>query len=660
ERLGAGLSVLLEAVAEDPTRALEDYPLVSSAERRQVLAWSRAEEGQAAAGFRGVGARFREQADRRGDHTAVVCGGKTASYRELAAATSAVARLLRARGVGPETVVGIFLDRSIEQVSAILGVLEVGGTYLPLDPNDPHERTARVLELAGVRWILSRQGLAEVLPPSHGELLCLDQEAEPEPPSDGAADITRDAVAAESLAYLMFTSGSTGEPKGVMIRQASLDNYLACLPGALGIGRDDIYLHTASFTFSSSVRHLLVPLTQGATVVVATAEERHDPRRLLGLLGDLGITVMDTVPAFWRSCIEARVGSDSDAQALRLSLATGAPLPEETPREWCHGRQRPPRFFNMYGQTETTGMVAIHPWAGDSETADGQAESESGKVLVPLGRPVPGGAIYVLDRHSRPVGAGSIGEIHVAGAAPARGYLGQPGLTAEHFLPDPFGSRSGSRLFRTGDLAFFDAEGLLHFAGRVDHQVQIRGFRVEPGEVEAILARHPDVERCAVRAFGQGTGDAELAAFVVLADEADGDFASLRRFLEKQLPIYMLPRRFVGLDELPLTPTGKVEYRSLPEPERGSHRPYVAPSTALERELAELWVEVLEVERVGVEDDFFDLGGHSMRGILIMSRVQERYGVEIPPYRLFEARTVKELAVLVEEHQLAAASSEDL
>jgi amino acid adenylation domain-containing protein len=645
-RMAERLSTLLAAAVLAPDRFPEDLDVVSPAEREVIEVWS--VSSPEVPGRRPADAvrLFLERVEHGPDRIAVICAGQHVSYRRLAAVAGDVACRLRRRGVGPETLVGICLDRSPDMVAGVFGVLMAGGAYVPLDPAYPRERNLRVAELARPALILTRGRLRDALP-APAQVLRLDEDCRDEDREERAPSPEADP---QSLAYVMFTSGSTGEPKGVMVSHANLAHYLDSLPEALGVGGDDVFLHTASFAFSSSVRHLLVPLSRGAALVLATDEERSDPKRLLGLARNTAATVMDTVPSLWRGCLKVLGSPAAAGYRPRLALSTGEVLAAEVPREWERRFEDPPRFVNMYGQTETAGMVALHPVPRRFEDPDG----------MPLGRPIRGVAVFVLDRRSRLSPIGCTGEIHVAGGAPGRGYLRRPALTAERFVPDPHSGRHGSRLLRTGDLGFFDGGGCLRFVGRLDHQVQVRGHRVEPGEIEAALGAHPDVELCAVRARDSGSGEIELAAYVARGVGRDPEPRSLRAFLEERLAPYMVPSRFLVLDELPMTPNGKVDRLALPELEEAAARPYVAPSTELERQLAEIWAAVLAVERVGLHDDFFDLGGHSMRAILIMSRLQERYGVDLPAFRLFEVRTVAQLALLVEELQLADASDEDL
>ncbi|MGB8507612.1 MAG: non-ribosomal peptide synthetase, partial [Pyrinomonadaceae bacterium] len=475
------------------------------------------------------------------------------------------------------------------------------------------------------------------------QTLCLDEDPTPVAPAR-AGDRHAPAPTGENLAYVVYTSGSTGRPKGVAVRHESLCNYVGALASRLELSREEVYLHTASVSFSASARQLFVPLACGARVVVASTVERKDPLALAAIFRRHLITVWDTVPTFLSTFNETLARQDDLRRELpRSILVTGETLPPEVVAKWL---VRAPacgaRVVNLYGQSETTGTVIINSLN----------EPPTGRAATPIGRLLPNTQALLLDAHLRPVPAGMVGDLYLSGASLARGYL-DAGLTAERFIPDPFGERAGGRLYRTGDLATYLPDGRLDFISRSDDQVQIRGMRVQLKEVESVLGRHEDVRQALVLARDDERGDRRLVAYVVPRPERAPAPARLREFLKESLPDYMMPSAFVMLDALPLTVTGKIDRLMLPAPDDA--RPaqedaYLAPRTPLEIVVAEVWAEVLRLEQVGVGDNFFDLGGHSMLVTQVLVRLRDLLGVELSLQLFFESPTVEQLAVTLLRH----------
>jgi amino acid adenylation domain-containing protein len=434
----------------------------------------------------------------------------------------------------------------------------------------------------------------------------------------------------DSLAYAIYTSGSTGRPKGVMVTHGAAVNFLHAMRERPGISPDDTLLAVTTLAFDISLLELLLPLTVGARVVVADRETAADPVALADLLASSGATVMQATPATWKMLVFA--GWEGD-RSLRV-LSGGEALPGAIADLL---RERGLDLWNLYGPTETTVWSTVHP-------------VDRSEPVVPVGTPVANTRAYVLDAHLEPVPAGVPGGLFLAGAGVARGYLGRPDLTAERFLPEPFGGAAGARMYRTGDQARWREDGVLEFLGRDDQQVKVRGFRIELGEVEAALAAHPGVRETAAAALADDTGEARLVAYVVEEDEVPPDAPDLRAWLRERLPDYMVPSVFVALDALPRTANGKTDRAALPAPEGGRsgvEAEYAEPRTALEEALAAVWAETLHVERVGVHDNFFELGGHSILATQLVVAVRSVLQAEVPVRVLFEHPTVADLAAAI-------------
>ena len=644
DRLADSFVTLLSSVAADPQTAIGDLELMGERERQMVLT-----------GFNGSTAEFpglkpvhrlvEEHAARNPGRPALACESRRLTYGELNARANQLAHHLRDLGVEPDTIVAIWMPRSVEMAVAILAILKAGAAWLPLDPTQPRERVEFMLRETRAAFVVTQGELAADLPAIVPAVVALDRDW---------TKITRRseenlavATRPENLAYAMYTSGSTGRPKAVMLTVGSLAQYVWALREPLGLTADDVYLHTATVAFSSAVRQLLVPLAHGASVVIATGEEIREPVVLFRTIGRAGVTVIDLVPSYWRLCIGALADlpvSERTAllrNSLRLVLTASEPLPPELPRRWAelgHGAA----VINMFGQTETTGIVALHRVT---------AEDAAGSSIVPIGRPLVNTTIYLLDSRGRPVPVGAPGEIFVGGPGPGRGYLRRAELTAERFVPDPFGREPGSRLCATGDVGRFLSNGTIEFRGRMDQQIKIRGFRVEPGEVESILRQHPAIDAVVVLARQDEPGDKRLVAYVVARPPAP-DGGELHRYARERLPDYMVPAAFMFLEAMPLTPTGKIDRRNLPEPRPARPAAVEAaaqPRTPTEVALARIWAEVLSVEQVGIHDDFFELGGHSLLVTQVVSRIRATLDLDLPVDALFDSPTIAELGIKLEQ-----------
>ncbi|MFG2481257.1 amino acid adenylation domain-containing protein [Streptomyces virginiae] len=615
----------------------------------------------AAPGTGTIDAWFARQASVRGDAIAVTGIDGRLTYRELDRSANRLAHHLRSLGVGPEVPVAVCVERTAALVTALLAVLKAGGAYVPLDPASPDERIAFTLADAGATVLVTdRDGRG--LPAAHtvltgpgGTDLSACPDTAPEDVGTGPA----------SLAYVIYTSGSTGTPKGVMIEHRNVTSLLTGTRGHFGFGSEDVWSMFASAAFDVSVWEMWGALLHGGRLVVVPEETRRSPQEFHALLHRERVTVLNQTPAAFRQLVRYEeeqppgVGP-ADLDALRLVVFAGEALPPEMLRPWIarHGEDRP-ELVNMYGITETTvhstyrRMTSADLDAGAGSMIGGAFEGWTMQVA-----PVEG----AQDAERTRAADGEAGELFVGGAGVARGYLGRPSLTAERFLPDPDATEPGARRYRSGDSARRGADGDHEYLGRLDHQVKVRGYRIELGEIENALTRHPDVRDCVVIVDEDSVGEPRLVAYWVSggAERADST-TELREHLGRTLPAYMLPNVFARLDRLPLTLNGKVDRRALPAPE--AVRPdlggdFEAAGTPVEKALAEIWADVLSVDRVGLDDDFFDLGGHSMLATQVVARSKEQFGVAMTLRIFFDLPTVRELAAALEE-LLAAQSTND-
>ncbi|HET7462017.1 MAG TPA: amino acid adenylation domain-containing protein, partial [Longimicrobium sp.] len=622
QRMADGLALLLAAAVADPDRPCGELPVTAPAERDQVAAWSEAPVAPAA---QAVHAAVAAQARRTPTAAALAAGAHTLTYAEMDARATALARHLRAHGVGAETRVAVMMERSLELPVALLAVLRAGGAYVPLDPGYPAERLAFILADAGAALLLTHRGLAARLPAAGVPVIDLDAL-----PADApGADLPE--VPAGALAYVIYTSGSTGTPKGVGIPHGALASHMAWMGRALPLAPADRVLQKTPVSFDASVWEFWAPLMAGATLVMAEPGGHQDPAYLVRAVREEGITILQLVPSMLGAVLEE--AELSRCATLRRVLCGGEALPAELASR-LHATLRV-EVVNLYGPTEATIQSVWH------------VVGAGAGAVVPIGRPVDSMRAVVVDRNLRPVPPGVAGELLLGGAQLARGYLGRPALTAAAFVPDPFGAAPGGRLYRTGDRARWRADGTLEYLGRTDHQVKLRGFRIEPGEVEAALRAHPSVRDAAVLVRQDAPGDRRLVAYAA-GDELDA--GALRDHLRARLPEHMVPQAVVVLDRFPLTPNGKLDRRALPAPAAGAGAAHAAPRDAAELALAGIWARVLGVERVGIRDDFFALGGHSLLAVRLLARVERELGHALPLASLFAAPTVERQAALLREH----------
>jgi amino acid adenylation domain-containing protein len=628
--------LLLDGLLADPDAAVSAAPMVPPAEAGRLVAeLSGGAAGHPHGTLHGM---VEARADAAPQALAVLCGERRLTYRELDERANRLARYLRGRGIGPDDVVGLCLPRSEEMVVALLGVLKAGAAYVPLDPQYPRRRVAFMAADARVRMVLTVGSVAGsgVLERESGaapDIVCLDHSA-----ADIAAASPRrpePAATEGNLAYVIYTSGSTGVPKGAMNEHGGVAGSLRGMNRVYGLTPDDRMLAISSLNYDMSVYEIFGALAAGAAVVVPSDIEITDPVQLLALLQRQGVTAWSSAPALLDMLVNhAYAGDGMPGVRLRVVGVGGDRMPPALPAR-LYELVPGVRLFNLAGMTEVSYCTTSHL----------VAEGGGPRPVIPWGRPLPGHRVYVLDRHLRPAPVGVPGELYIGGAGPGRGYWRRPALTAARFVADPFATEPGGRMYATGDRARFRPDGDLEYLGRLDHQLKIRGFRIEAGEVEAAIAAHPAVVEPVVTTYEEPGADRVLVAYLTTRGDSPPGATELRQFLADRLPKHMIPGRFVMLDELPRLPSGKLNRAGLPAPPRRSalEAPYTAPDGPLEQALADLLAGVLEIERVGALDDFFDLGGHSLLATHAVSRIRELYRVDLPIPVFLSAGTVREL-----------------
>ncbi|MFK0026649.1 amino acid adenylation domain-containing protein, partial [Streptomyces sp. NPDC090798] len=620
---------VLETAVAEPDRAIREIDVLGADERERILtAWNdTAHEVPNAT----VPELFQAQVSRTPDAVAVISGGVELTYSQLDARVSRLAEKLIGLGVDRERLVGLCLPRGVDMVVALLAVWRAGGAYVPLDPEYPAERLGYMVADSGAVVVLGTPDTVKGVPLDSAHVLLLE-----EFDGGGAAGpgLPRVAVDPDQLAYVIYTSGSTGRPKGVAIPHRGVANLAEVMRPVLGVREGAVALQFASFSFDASVLDVAVTLAAGATLAIASTSERSEPEALAAMIKQSGVNVASVVPSLLGVLDPGAVSGVGNwvlgAELLTADLAS----------RWTAGA----RMWNTYGPTEATVITTAVELERDIRPED---------QPPPIGRPLGNARVYVLDSGLSPVPVGVAGELYIAGAQLARGYVGRAGLTAERFVADPFGVVPGSRMYRTGDVVRWSADGVLEFVGRADGQVKIRGFRIEPGEIQAVLAGHEQVSQVAVVVREDRPGDKRLVAYVVPAagvgsgsGMAAVDVAVLRGFVAERLPDYMVPSAFVTLDVLPLTPNGKLDRRVLPVPEYVSGVSGRAPRTPCEEVLCGLFAGVLGVDSVSVDDGFFELGGDSILSIQLVARARG-VGLVFSPRDVFERKTVAGLALVV-------------
>jgi amino acid adenylation domain-containing protein len=636
ERMMGHFQTLLEGIVANPDQPISSFPLVTETERHQLLVeWNDTTDEYPKDSC--IHELFEAQIQRTPEATAVEFDGKQLTYQELNQQANQLARYLKILGVGPERLVGICVERSLEMVVGVLGILKAGGAYVPLDPSYPRDRLVFMLEDARVSVLLTQAKLVEdrewrmehgdprssILDPRL-QVVFVDRDWEEIAQQSDKNLLTE--VNSNKLAYVIYTSGSTGKPKGAQVSHRSVLNCLHSVRQHIELTQNAVFLAITTISFDIAALELFLPLIIGAKLVLASRDEVPDGRLLLGRLTECGATAMQATPSAWKLLLDSGWRSSRNFKIL----CGGETLSRQLADQLLEGGAL---LWNLYGPTETTIWSTI-------------AKVEPGESPISIGRPIANTQIYILDSHLEPVPVGVHGELYIGGDGLARGYLNRPELTAELFVRNPFSDLPDSRLYRTGDRARYLTDGNIEFLGRVDNQVKIRGHRIELGEIEAALNQYPGVKDSVVVARERdSSSERELVGYLVPSEPATS--SDLRNFLREKLPDYMVPSIFVPLEALPLTPNGKIDLYALPTPDGTRQKidqGYVAPRTEIEELIAQVWREVLKLETVGVYDNFFELGGHSLVATRVAARLRTNFSIDLPLRKLFELPTVADLA----------------
>ncbi len=629
-RMGGHLQTLLESIVTNPQQSIATLPLLTGVQQQQLLfEWNNTKAEYAH--NKCIHQLFEEQVELTPDAVAVVFEQQQLTYQQLNTRANQLAHYLQKLGVQPDVIVGICSERSLEMIVGLLAILKAGGAYLPLDPNYPPQRLGLMVEDAGISLLLTQEKLRSRLPQINGTVLSMDsnwseiaKESEDNPVS---------GVNPSNLAYVIYTSGSTGKPKGVLVPHIGLGNLAVVQTKEFNLSSHSRILQFASFSFDASISEIVMTLCSGGSLYLAKSDSLLPGQDLVEILQTKAITHVTLPPSALAVMPTDRV------LTLKSLIVAGEVCSPELVATWSTGR----RFFNAYGPTESTVCATI-------------AECTNTKAKPPIGRPISNIQVYILDSYLQPVPIGVPGELHISGVGLARGYLNCPELTVEKFIPNPFDPSKSSRLYKTGDLVRYLSDGNIEFLGRIDHQVKIRGFRIELGEIQTVLQQHLEIREAVVIDREDRLGNKRLVAYIVAETDLT-DISELRSFLSKKLPDYMIPNAFVKLNALPLTPNGKLDRQALPLPEQSRETitdKLAQPRTAIEKTLAQIWAEVLGLEKIGIDENFFELGGDSILSIQIVAKANQ-LGWKVTPKQILQNQTIAELANVVTPSSLVEA-----
>nr|UBH04476.1 NosD [Desmonostoc muscorum CCALA 125] len=636
ERMTGHFVTLLSGIVANPEQRISQLPLLSQTEQQKLLLeWNDTQADYPLDLC--IHQLFEQQCLSTPNAVAVVFQDQQLTYQQLNCRANQLAHYLKSLGVSADVLVGICVERSIEMVVGLLGILKAGGAYVPLDPNYPQERLAFMLEDAQVSVLLTQQSLLDRLPQHQAKLVCLDTDTQLI--FQSSQDNLISGVQATNLAYVIYTSGSTGQPKGVAMNQLALCNLILWQLQNNTISTGAKTLQFAPISFDVSFQEIFTTWCSGGTLFLIGEELRRDTSALLGFLQQKAVERLFVPFVALQQLAEIAVGSELVNSHLREIITAGEQL-QITPAisQWL-SKLNDCTLHNHYGPSESHVIITF--------TLNNSVEAWP--LLPPIGRPIANTQIYILDKYLQAVPVGVAGELHIGGVSLARGYLNRPELTQQRFIPNPFSTDPDSRLYKTGDLARYLPDGNIEYLGRIDNQVKVRGFRIELGEVEAVLSQHGDVEGCCIIAREDTPGDKRLVAYVVAHQHCTPTINELRQFLKAKLPDYMVPSVFVMLESMPLTPSGKVDRRALPAPDLHSSNSdkYVAPRNQVELELTQIWSRILKVDKVGVKDNFFDLGGHSLLTPYLMAQIKQQFGKDIAIASLYQNPTIEQLATIV-------------
>jgi amino acid adenylation domain-containing protein len=641
-RMGEHFQNLLQAIILNPKATVKELPLLTPKEREQLLiSWNNSKTDYPQEQC--IHQLFEAQVERTPKAIAVVFEEQSLTYTELNHRANQLAHYLRTLGVGAEVLVGISLERSLEMIIGLLAILKAGGAYLPLAPDYPTERLLFMLEDSQASFLITHSSLLAKLPPYQATLICLDEIEEQI--AQYCQDNLQNGLTVSNLANVIYTSGSTGKPKGVMVEHRGLVNLALAQIQSFAVNHNSRVLQFASFSFDACISEILMTFGSGATLYLAQKDALLPGQPLIKNLQECEITHVTLPPS------ALAVLPKESLPNLQTLIVAGEACPLDLVKQWSVGRN----FFNAYGPTEASVCATI-------------AQCSQDDLIVTIGKAIANVQIYILDAFLQPVPVGVSGELYIGGVGVARGYLNRPELTAERFIPNPFdppltsldkGVEQPSNLYKTGDLARYLPDGNIEYLGRIDNQVKVRGFRIELGEIEAVLSQCPDVQNTAVIVREDTPGDKRLVAYVVLTSNSQITTSELRQFLANQLPAYLVPNTFVILDDLPLTPSGKCDRRSLPIPDDQTRKniPKIGPRNLVELQLAQIWSEILGINNIGIQDNFFELGGHSLLAVSLINRIEQKLDKRLPLTSLFQNGTIAGLAQLLAQETTQPASS---
>ncbi|MEW9701480.1 amino acid adenylation domain-containing protein [Paenibacillus sp. SI8] len=612
---------LLECVIAQPGMKLAKLPLMTEQEKKLLLEdWAQGPSVEIPETT--IHELIEAQAVKTPDHIAVIFEEEKLTYRELNERANQLAWYLRRQGVGANYPVGVFMERSLEMMVALLGIIKSGGAYVPIDPNYPAKRIDDMLEDSGVSIVLTQEHLQLRLPQ---KISSLHLDGDWQLWLTGETANPELLAAPEDMMYIIYTSGSTGKPKGVMNTHRGVCNRLHWMQSAYELTEEDRVMQKTPFSFDVSVWEFFWPLMSGACLVIARPEGHKDTSYLARLIQEQRITTMHFVPSMLRIFLENP--ESANCRTLTRVICSGEALPHDIMTTALHRLNA--NLYNLYGPTEAA--IDVSAWI---------CRPEKDEISVPIGKPIANTELYVLDANMEPVPVGIPGELYIGGVQVAKGYWNKPELTAKSFVPHPFRSDPEARLYKTGDLVRYRRDGNLAYLKRKDHQIKLRGFRIELGEVEHALLQHPSISQAVATLHEHIAEDKRLVAYIVMQQESSPTMESLRLYMQACLPDYMVPSVFVCVDQIPLTPNGKVDRNALPKPEFSNQFTYVAPQTPIEKVLAEVWSQVLGIDKVGVHDHFFEIGGHSLLASQITARIGEHLQVELPLMQFFKAPTI--------------------
>jgi len=634
-RLARHFESLLGAALKEPERPLRDLQLINEVEQLQLLSWSSSTAVEP--DTRCLHELIEEQCARTPNDVAVIWNNRELTFGKLDRQANKLAHYLRSLGLGPDACAGISTTRSPEMIIGIFAILKAGGAFLPLNPSYPKEQLTFVAAEARINIIIANEHELPIFSAVMQQpvtIICLDQWLKEEPDMEHVA--LKSNVSPENLAYVLYTSGSTGTPKGVMIPHSAIVNHMCWMLYTYSLNGADRVLQRTTTTFDASVWEIFAPLMSGARMVLSTSDS-NDFELLPNEISRHGITIIQLVPSLLRMLLKET--SFAQRAPLRYVFCGGEALTSELTDQYYQQFSAP--LINLYGPTETT--IDVTSW---------QCAKDHPRPTLPIGRPITNVQSYLLDKDMNLSPPGATGELYIGGDCLGRGYLARPELTAQAFVPAPFGNAPGARLYRTGDLARYLPNGLLEFVGRNDDQVKVRGFRIERTAVEAALLRHPEIKTVAVMDRDDGFGNRHLIAYVTSNSGPPPTSVALRDFLSHSLASHMIPSAFVFLEALPLLPSGKIDREALAQMDLAGpllQEEYVAPQSEIEAKLAEIWISVLRLDRIGVKDNFFALGGHSLLASQVATRIRDAFDLEFPLSRIFEAPTISQLALVVQD-----------